>query len=106
MRMNISVPDDLAEAVRGLQLPVSAICQNALREEVERFMAVVSPDSASEGEELVRLAADTGNPELMRLIGDQNRMAAGINRLLANSRRQAEQVAELRELVERMERRR
>ena len=30
MRMNISVPDDLAEQVRALDLPISAICQRAL----------------------------------------------------------------------------
>jgi len=106
MRMNISVPDDLAEAVRGLHLPVSAICQNALREEVEKFMAITAGNDASEDEEMARLVADIGNPELMRLVGDQNRMAAGINRLLANSKKQADQVAELRELIERMERRR
>ena len=34
MRVNISVPDDLAAAVRELKLPVSAICQSALRQEV------------------------------------------------------------------------
>lgn len=31
MRLNISVPDDLAERVRALDLPVSRICQDALR---------------------------------------------------------------------------
>lgn len=30
MRMNISVPDDLAEQVRALDLPISAVCQQAL----------------------------------------------------------------------------
>jgi hypothetical protein len=37
MRMNISVPDDLAADVRALGLPVSALCQRALREEVNRL---------------------------------------------------------------------
>lgn len=31
MRMNISVPDDLAEQARARKLPISAICQDALR---------------------------------------------------------------------------
>lgn len=36
MRMNISVPDDLAEEVRKRDLPVSAICQRALLEEINK----------------------------------------------------------------------
>lgn len=39
MRMNISVPDALAEEVREQNLPISAICQRALREEVNRVKA-------------------------------------------------------------------
>lgn len=35
MRMNISVPDKLAEQVRGLDLPISGICQKALGAAVE-----------------------------------------------------------------------
>jgi hypothetical protein len=35
-RMNISVPDALAEDARRLGVPVSAVCQRALREEVSR----------------------------------------------------------------------
>ncbi len=35
MRMNISVPDDLAAQVRELKLPISTICQNALSEAVK-----------------------------------------------------------------------
>lgn len=35
MRMNISVPDDLAEQVRARDLPISSICQDALRQAVE-----------------------------------------------------------------------
>jgi hypothetical protein len=37
MRMNISVPDELAEQVRERDLPISAICQRALREAVSRL---------------------------------------------------------------------
>jgi hypothetical protein len=35
MRMNISVPDDLAEQVRARDLPISSICQDALRQALE-----------------------------------------------------------------------
>lgn len=35
MRMNISVPDELADQVRTRNLPTSSICQDALREAVE-----------------------------------------------------------------------
>ncbi|HEU5419460.1 MAG TPA: type II toxin-antitoxin system CcdA family antitoxin [Streptosporangiaceae bacterium] len=34
--MNISVPDDLAVAVRQMKLPVSKICQDALRQAVSQ----------------------------------------------------------------------
>jgi hypothetical protein len=40
MRMNISVPDELAEEVRQRDLPISAICQRALREAVGQEQAV------------------------------------------------------------------
>jgi Post-segregation antitoxin CcdA len=40
MRMNISVPDALAEEVRRRDLPISAICQRALRDEVTRARAI------------------------------------------------------------------
>ena len=36
-KINVYLSDDLAEEVRKHQLPVSAICQQALREEVERM---------------------------------------------------------------------
>lgn len=35
MRMNISVPDGLAEQVRARNLPISSICQDALRMAVD-----------------------------------------------------------------------
>jgi hypothetical protein len=44
MRMNISVPDALAEEVRQRNVPISAICQRALREEVDRLRRVESTD--------------------------------------------------------------
>jgi hypothetical protein len=37
MRMNISVPDALAEEVRQRNIPISAICQRALRDELDRL---------------------------------------------------------------------
>lgn len=37
-RLNISVPDDLAELIRSLELPISAICQRALKAEIVREM--------------------------------------------------------------------
>ena len=46
MRMNISVPDTLAGDVRRLGLPVSAICQRALHDEVCRRLR--TEDSALE----------------------------------------------------------
>lgn len=38
--MNISVPDTLAEQVRERDLPISSICQRALREELARLQAI------------------------------------------------------------------
>lgn len=35
MRMNISVPDELADQVRARDLPISSICQDALRKAVD-----------------------------------------------------------------------
>lgn len=35
MRINISVPDVLADEVRRRGIPVSAVCQRALRDELE-----------------------------------------------------------------------
>lgn len=40
MRMNISVPDTLAEEVRRRDVPISAVCQRALRDEVARLKAM------------------------------------------------------------------
>ena len=42
--MNISVPDELAEQVRQRDLPISAICQRALRDELARLQAVERTD--------------------------------------------------------------
>jgi hypothetical protein len=36
-KINVYLPDDLADAVRQHQIPVSAICQVALRRETERL---------------------------------------------------------------------
>ena len=42
--MNISVPDRLADEVRQLDIPISAVCQRALRDEVARLHAVEAVD--------------------------------------------------------------
>lgn len=39
-KINVYLPDDLAEQVKARDLPVSAICQRALREEVTRVEAI------------------------------------------------------------------
>lgn len=44
MRMNISVPDVLAEEVRRRDIPISAVCQRALNEEVARLRAAEGAD--------------------------------------------------------------
>ena len=36
-KINVDLPDDLAEQVRARELPVSAICQRALRAEISRI---------------------------------------------------------------------
>ncbi len=58
MRMNISVPDDLATAVRELELPISAICQHALRSEVVKARAVAQGGSMQE------ITIEVGDPIL------------------------------------------
>ena|SRR5215831_7906021 len=40
MRMNISVPDTLAQEVRERNLPISAVCQRALSAEVDRLRSL------------------------------------------------------------------
>jgi len=40
MRMNISVPDELAAEVRERSLPISAVCQRALSAEVHRLRSL------------------------------------------------------------------
>jgi hypothetical protein len=53
--MNISVPADLAEQVRERGIRVSAICQRALRAEVERLRTL-------DGDGMQRIIADVGEP--------------------------------------------
>lgn len=52
MRMNISVPDELAEQVRARDLPISAICQRALsaavRDDEQRAMLGGDLDEVAE----------------------------------------------------------
>ncbi len=44
MRMNISVPGALAEEVRRRDIAISAVCQRALREEVNRLRVIEDAD--------------------------------------------------------------
>lgn len=44
MRMNISVPDALAEEVRQRNVSISAVCQRALRDEVSRLSRLEGTD--------------------------------------------------------------
>jgi hypothetical protein len=39
-KINIDVPDDLAKQVRARELPVSAICQRALRAEISHMQTI------------------------------------------------------------------
>jgi post-segregation antitoxin (ccd killing protein) len=39
-KINVYLPDDLAEAVRDAGVPVSAVCQRALEQAVRRVTAV------------------------------------------------------------------
>jgi hypothetical protein len=59
MRMNISVPDTLAKQIRERNLPISAICQRALREEVDRLRAIETAD-----EDMSQITVDVGEPYL------------------------------------------
>jgi len=44
-KINVYLPDDLADAVRQANVPVSAVCQQALEEAVRRVMAVTEATS-------------------------------------------------------------
>ncbi|ATE53568.1 Clp protease N-terminal domain-containing protein [Actinosynnema pretiosum] len=45
-KINVYLPDDLAETVRSLNVPVSAICQRALEQSVRRVAAIRAADPA------------------------------------------------------------
>ncbi|GAA2690418.1 MULTISPECIES: Clp protease N-terminal domain-containing protein [Actinosynnema] len=45
-KINVYLPDDLAETVRALDVPVSAICQRALEQSVRRVAAIRAADPA------------------------------------------------------------
>jgi hypothetical protein len=55
MRMNISVPDELAAQVRELDLPISTICQHALREAARE---------REQGRGMKEITVDLGKPSL------------------------------------------
>lgn len=56
MRLNISVPDDLAKEARRLNIAISAICQGALRWEVHRLRQIEIQEAAN-GEQLAQAVA-------------------------------------------------
>jgi Post-segregation antitoxin CcdA len=60
MRMNISVPDTLAEEVRRREVPISAVCQRALRDEVARLAA----RSREIARGMEKITVDVGEPSL------------------------------------------
>ena len=64
MRMNISVPDELAEQVRLRNLPISAVCQRALREEVDRLRLIEEADDI-----LVYVESEQADPDPTRWPG-------------------------------------
>jgi hypothetical protein len=66
MRMNISVPDSLAEEARRRKVPISAVCQRAIREEVGRLYDIeVRAHTASEHIiQAIRAAAEDGGVRL------------------------------------------
>lgn len=59
-RLNISVPDELAERVRSLGLRVSEICQKALQEAAESAEEEASP--LDERDFTVSLGVDPADP--------------------------------------------
>jgi hypothetical protein len=54
-KINVYVPDDLAEAMRQRQISVSSICQAALRREVTRL-------EVEEATDLKEIVVETGSP--------------------------------------------
>jgi len=58
MRMNISVPDALAEEVRRRDILISAVCQRALRDEVNKLRAIEDADDIQ-----VYIEADQPDPD-------------------------------------------
>jgi hypothetical protein len=64
MRMNISVPDTLAEEVRRREVPISAICQRALRDEVARLRELESVNDI-----LVYVESEQADPDPTTWLG-------------------------------------
>ncbi|MFG2948166.1 type II toxin-antitoxin system CcdA family antitoxin [Streptomyces adustus] len=64
MRMNISVPDELAEQVRARDLPISSICQDALRKAVD--LAEKKERIMSDMQAVIERLRDTRDEERQR----------------------------------------
>ena len=60
-KINVYLPDDLADAVRDTGVPVSAICQRALEQAVRRITAIrrISLTDLSEADLVGQLSAFT-----------------------------------------------
>jgi len=72
-KINVYLPDELADAVRRSGVPVSAICQRALEQSVRRVNAIRATtvsdlDSATSGDRLARFT-DRARAALRRGIG-------------------------------------
>ena len=90
-KINVYLPDDLAEAVRETGIPVSAVCQQALEQAVRRVTAIraISPDELA-GEDVsarlahftararsvVRRAVELAAAEGVRTVGTRHLLAA------------------------------
>lgn len=66
-KVNIYLPDDLAAAVRARSVPVSEVCQRALRREVERMTALENATTDAERvAERLRATRDEGTDQERR----------------------------------------
>lgn len=61
-KVNIYLPDDLADAVRARSLPVSTICQRALREEITKMDVQEAGEFLME-DIIVRVGKDRGRQQ-------------------------------------------
>jgi post-segregation antitoxin (ccd killing protein) len=70
-KVSVYLPDDLAKEVRSLEIPLSPVCQRALREEVARMRVMTSIDDEGRLEAAVARLRLTDED---RLTDEQERM--------------------------------